>query len=354
MQPAANLKRPIQTYSRRGVSAVKMKSHHAIIFTGDYAPAPQPSELPKGPWELPMGDSIRVESTNLWEKLDPLSRVNFQKIYTVEHNVKVYDFGKVAKESMVKLIHQFKEAWGIAETSSSSAPRRPTTGAATQPVNGSSSTYRQPRGTGSQEQPPAYSGTLAMPPPYPQPPREGYHHTPDVSHLQAQRVTNGQPGLGNGGLRSTPQQGFPAVSSSEEASPVGISGLENGRMEYEHSVPPNNDDLYAGTSPLTEALPTQAQSTALGYSETSEYGQERGHGLGDVHSTVHRHSQSSENGQGRGDDIGADTGRPNDSQMQYRIPLPNGTRFAEVRAERVGPLLRRSQSTGEGRSRTSD
>jgi hypothetical protein len=38
----------------------------------------------------------------------PASRINFGKMYTVEHNVKVYDFGDVRKSSIPALIQQWK------------------------------------------------------------------------------------------------------------------------------------------------------------------------------------------------------------------------------------------------------
>jgi hypothetical protein len=36
------------------------------------------------------------------QKLDPMSRINFGKIHTVEHNEKVCPIGKIAKESLPK------------------------------------------------------------------------------------------------------------------------------------------------------------------------------------------------------------------------------------------------------------
>ena len=56
---------------------------------------------------------IQVTSHQKYEKLDPLSRINFHKIYNVEHNVKVYDFGQVHRDSEFWLEYQFKSAWGI-------------------------------------------------------------------------------------------------------------------------------------------------------------------------------------------------------------------------------------------------
>ncbi|KAF2114166.1 hypothetical protein BDV96DRAFT_600889 [Lophiotrema nucula] len=102
----------IQTYQRRGVGS-KVKAHHAIIHTGNRVPDELPSEKSKGTWDLPMGESIKVTANRAWEKLDPLSRINFVKIYTVEHNVKVKDFGKVDADNEWKLVAQFNRHWGI-------------------------------------------------------------------------------------------------------------------------------------------------------------------------------------------------------------------------------------------------
>jgi hypothetical protein len=45
--------------------------------------------------------------------MDRMSRVDFNKIYTVEHNVKVYDFGRVHEDERSFLRHQFNYVWGI-------------------------------------------------------------------------------------------------------------------------------------------------------------------------------------------------------------------------------------------------
>ncbi|KAF2469455.1 uncharacterized protein BDR25DRAFT_394411 [Lindgomyces ingoldianus] len=103
----------IQTYRGRGVPENKVKKDHAIMYTGDVAPLPLPSEEPRGAWELPMGDPIRVIGKNQWGRMDPMSRVNFLKVYTVEHNVKIDDFGYVDRNDEWKLITQFNSHWNI-------------------------------------------------------------------------------------------------------------------------------------------------------------------------------------------------------------------------------------------------
>lgn len=89
----------------------KPKHHHAIIYTDEPEPLPLPSEQVLN--EPPMGDSIRVIANSPSKKMDPKSRVNFAKPYTVEHNVKVEDFGRVDPNDEWKLIAQFNSHWGI-------------------------------------------------------------------------------------------------------------------------------------------------------------------------------------------------------------------------------------------------
>lgn len=42
------------------------------------------------------------------ENLDPLSRINFAKTYTVEHNVRVLGIGKVHEDDLPLLVHYYK------------------------------------------------------------------------------------------------------------------------------------------------------------------------------------------------------------------------------------------------------
>jgi hypothetical protein len=80
---------PIMTYGRQGVAKPGViKCHHAVVYTSRKEPAPQKNEAPKR-GEKGLLTSIRVKANSRQEKLDPLSRINFSKIYTVEHNVKV-------------------------------------------------------------------------------------------------------------------------------------------------------------------------------------------------------------------------------------------------------------------------
>ena len=89
---------PITTYSGRGVAKPGLTPegirHHAIIYMAGTQPARKASEV--GMTKNP----ISVDPSQPREKLDQMSRLNFGKIYTVEHNVKVKSVGTITKESM--------------------------------------------------------------------------------------------------------------------------------------------------------------------------------------------------------------------------------------------------------------
>jgi hypothetical protein len=67
---------------------------HAIIHTTNRPPKELPgeTELVKKP--------LQVIANNSRHKLDRASRVNFAKIYTVEHNMKVLFIGNLNKTSI--------------------------------------------------------------------------------------------------------------------------------------------------------------------------------------------------------------------------------------------------------------
>jgi len=51
---------------------------------------------------------VRVESEGAREKLALESRVNYSKVYTVEHNVKVCFIGKIHRDSVATFFEDFK------------------------------------------------------------------------------------------------------------------------------------------------------------------------------------------------------------------------------------------------------
>jgi hypothetical protein len=79
-----------QGVNKRGVHA----KYHTIIYTNKTAVAFK-GEKEKGLTKKP----IRVEPSGPRHKLDPASRLNYAKPYTVEYNVKVWFIGKVHSRS---------------------------------------------------------------------------------------------------------------------------------------------------------------------------------------------------------------------------------------------------------------
>jgi hypothetical protein len=98
---------PISTYGGQGVTKTgTLKWQHAIAHTSRDAPDPHPKEIPvDGEWG--MMTPIRVAPKKKDGKLDVMSRINFARIYTVEDNVKVYDFGDVHRDSLADLKRQW-------------------------------------------------------------------------------------------------------------------------------------------------------------------------------------------------------------------------------------------------------
>jgi len=87
------------------------KWQHAIAFVGSEQPRCQPGEVP-AEGEKGMMGPIRVVPKKKQDKMHDMSRINFAKIYTVEHNVKVYDFGDVHRDYLARLRHQWKDVLG--------------------------------------------------------------------------------------------------------------------------------------------------------------------------------------------------------------------------------------------------
>lgn len=95
---------PIVTYGRRGVTKPGVtKSEHGIIYTGRTAPDPMPEEAPARGEQPMRPDPICVNTDNREDKLDQLSRIDYGKVYTIEHNVKVQAFGEVRSKSVNSL-----------------------------------------------------------------------------------------------------------------------------------------------------------------------------------------------------------------------------------------------------------
>jgi hypothetical protein len=101
--------RPIQTYQNRGVAKPGIvKWHHAIIYTGRNAPACTSNEKPRGDDDEMLEPPIRVRPSSRGDKLLEMSRINFGKMHTVEHNVKVLEFGRVHESHRRQLVDHWR------------------------------------------------------------------------------------------------------------------------------------------------------------------------------------------------------------------------------------------------------
>jgi hypothetical protein len=88
------MNRAIYTYGLQGTKKPGGKpEHHAIVYTTDKAPTelPRESKLPNA--------LIRLTPKSHTDVLEPSSRLNYAKVYTVEHNLKVCFIGRVHENS---------------------------------------------------------------------------------------------------------------------------------------------------------------------------------------------------------------------------------------------------------------
>lgn len=87
-----DLRSPILTYGKQGTTKPGLHpEHHGMIYNGESAPPLLPNEKPLA---IPAVRMI-LQSGRKVEHLDPASRVNYAKIYTVEHNVKCVIIGSI-------------------------------------------------------------------------------------------------------------------------------------------------------------------------------------------------------------------------------------------------------------------
>jgi hypothetical protein len=97
---------PIFTYGRKGLSKGGLQhAEHAVIYTGDRPPREIPGEPVFGL------KPIQVLSKTSRDKLAPESLINYAKIYTVEHSVKVAFIGKILKDSERRFMVDFDSVW---------------------------------------------------------------------------------------------------------------------------------------------------------------------------------------------------------------------------------------------------
>ena len=98
----------ISTYSGQATTkaGVAPDDHAAVIpIGGTFIPHHKGENLVKAP--------IKIKVEDLEITVDPMSRINFAKPYTVEHNVKIRNIGRVVGESVGLLDRYFAESLGL-------------------------------------------------------------------------------------------------------------------------------------------------------------------------------------------------------------------------------------------------
>lgn len=96
---------PILTYYQKGLAKTGVHPEdHAPVYSGKSEP---PEKREKG---LMTKKAIKIDVKEPREKLDPLSRINYAKVYTIEHNVKVLFFGRVADSSRRQLAADYNKS----------------------------------------------------------------------------------------------------------------------------------------------------------------------------------------------------------------------------------------------------
>jgi hypothetical protein len=97
----------IYTYGEQGVlksglSADDRKAHAVIYMTGA-----RPTNLQDE--HLMNKEPIAVDPASPGQRLNKWSRLDFRRVHTVEHNVKVKNIGQVSRGSMPYLTNYFKD-----------------------------------------------------------------------------------------------------------------------------------------------------------------------------------------------------------------------------------------------------
>jgi hypothetical protein len=97
---------PITTYQGKGVAKRGLSDEdrraHAIIYMEGTNIRPTAAER-----DMMDKESIAVHAAATDQKLDPMSRINFGKVHTIEHNVKVMNVGRISRDDL----DDFKHYW---------------------------------------------------------------------------------------------------------------------------------------------------------------------------------------------------------------------------------------------------
>ncbi|KAK3719953.1 hypothetical protein LTR37_004076 [Vermiconidia calcicola] len=100
---------PIITYQGQGVTKESVvKGNHAIVYTTKRSPDPLPNEVPQRAGDRHMRTSVRIKPDEKGDQLMNMSRIDYGRVYTIEHNVKAMAFGWVHEESQKDFHYDFR------------------------------------------------------------------------------------------------------------------------------------------------------------------------------------------------------------------------------------------------------
>jgi hypothetical protein len=112
-----NSNRAIKTYNGQGVAAASViKSHHAIIYTGEkpeLIPEEYPRRMPNGqPENGVLPQAIRVETYDRGNALDPMARLDYGDRYLFDYGVpNIRLWGRVHSDFQAALFVQYTQVW---------------------------------------------------------------------------------------------------------------------------------------------------------------------------------------------------------------------------------------------------
>lgn len=99
---------PITTYGGRGVAKRGMKkSEHVVVYSENQLPAEDPGERPERGEAAMRRETVRILTDRPTESLDPMSRLDLARAYTIQHNIKARSFGMVQVKARASLESAF-------------------------------------------------------------------------------------------------------------------------------------------------------------------------------------------------------------------------------------------------------
>lgn len=110
----------ISAYDGWGVAQSGVtKSDHSIVFTGEKVPSEHPLETPRRRERGMHPKPVQIVPNNPTDSLTPMSRINYAKVYTIDHGVRIKPFGKVHRDSQVALTYQYQDVHNASYSRSS-------------------------------------------------------------------------------------------------------------------------------------------------------------------------------------------------------------------------------------------